>query len=247
MLRRPGWSDWALNTAADADPDLVRAFADAADVMRAAQQDALAGRGDGVAAALREVRARTTELARCADAHLRTAGRGSELPGLVERLTAIAASGTATVRLRGALLRDGDETLDEPPDGPDVTAPARRRSKRAAPATPAPDDRLQADHAADHAADLAATRRDLVRSVAERERAQRTADHHVARAEHTLAEALTKRELAAAAVNRAQAELDRAAERADAAAATVDALRAAAGEETAALAQLRAELDALGR
>jgi hypothetical protein len=243
-LRRPSWTDWALNTAAHAAHDEVRAFAEAADAMRTAQREALAGHSAGVGAALREVRARTTELARRADAHLDAVGRASDLAGLVERLTAVAASAVATTRLRDALLRDGDETLDAE-HGLDGSAPASRprraTSLRAAagPATPPANDHL--------AVETATARRDLMRLVAERERALRTADHHVARAEHTFAEAESKRDLAAAALARAQADLDRAAERADSAAATVADLRTAAADVAAELARTRAELDALGQ
>lgn len=239
-LRRPGWTDWALNTAADANPDAVAAFADAADTMRTAQRDALTGRGEGVAAALREVRVRTTEVARSADTILTERGRVSELGALVERLTAVAGSGVATSRLRQGLLRAGDEHLDEPDDEPDVPSPRR------APAKPPARRTARATDAVDDATARAAERRVLIRSVAERERSLRTAEHHAARAEQALAEAVTKRDLAEAAVARAQAELERVAARAHAAAATAHELRDTADREAHALADLRARLDALG-
>ena len=45
-MRRPAWTDWALNVVADDDGEIVDRFAEAASEMREAQKAAFAGRGD---------------------------------------------------------------------------------------------------------------------------------------------------------------------------------------------------------
>lgn len=215
--------------------------------MRGAQTAAAEGNAADVAGALRELRARIAEYSRRADRVLADAGRPSELAELVERLTGVAASPGATGRLRDASFLAGDEHDEPEPDAESDAVPAPRRGRAATP----PPQRGRAERSAsvdertDDGAARAAERRALVRAVADRERSLRTAERHVERARHTLGEATTKRELAAAAVARAQAELDDAEARAAAAAARVEELRAAADAEAQELTRLRARLDGI--
>ena len=66
IIRRPSWTDWALNRAADEHPESVAAFATAAEAMREAQAAAVEGRSTDVGAALRALRDRTADLVKLA-------------------------------------------------------------------------------------------------------------------------------------------------------------------------------------
>jgi hypothetical protein len=146
-LRRPGWVDWALVRTADDDPGTVASFAAAAAAMRSAQDATVAGRPADVAGSLRAVRDAATTLAKRADATLRTVGRATELPAILERLTAIAGDAGSSAALVAGVLHP-DLTPDaapgaEPDPSPDPTreraphpAPTRPRPSRKRPAPP---------------------------------------------------------------------------------------------------------------
>ena len=81
-LRRPDWTDWALNVVAAEHADAVEKFVTAAGDVRDAQAAAIEGRGGlDVRAALRTLRERTTDVSRKAAAVLERAGRA---PGTAE-------------------------------------------------------------------------------------------------------------------------------------------------------------------
>jgi hypothetical protein len=140
-LRRPAWTDWALNRAAAEEPDVAERFADAADAMRTAQEAAVAGGEADVAGALRALRESSSVFTRAAGRELRTAGRPADAAGLTERLTGVAADPASTAALRAGLLVDPGTGNADPPvarrptqserrDEPGESAAVRRRRAR---------------------------------------------------------------------------------------------------------------------
>lgn len=228
-IRRPAWTDWALNQTATEHPDPVTAFTAAAGAMRDAQAAAVEGRATDLARALRTLRDSVSTLAKQANSSLTRAGRSGELADLVERLGAIAADEHACEQLRGAVLRADDGSTDDVLAGlPAATssAPSTSRTTTRQPHEPAPRRRSKqpADgnaHAAEHqraaeaAAEQAAERRRLMRELADAERAQRTSSHELTRVDRSLGEAVAKHEAATAALERADRELAAATERRD--------------------------------
>jgi hypothetical protein len=112
-LRRPRPAEWALNVVAHADPDVVDAWADVADSVRAAQQDATGGKTrTDLREMLTEWRARTADV-------VAAAPDGASTGELTALLTEIGGSADATAALRAGLV--GAE-----PDTPTPTARPRR-------------------------------------------------------------------------------------------------------------------------
>jgi hypothetical protein len=221
IIRRPSWTDWALNRAADEHPESVAAFAAAAEAMREAQAAAVEGRSADVGAALRALRDRTTDLVKLANAALTGAGRAADVADLTERAAAVAADPLASERLRTGVLRADDDATDAIRGLPDRTMAAPRGAASSPPypasgaarsgaprrqaCGPTADD--DSRRAAEQAAEQATERRRTMRELAESERAQRTTAHELARADRALVEAEAKRASAAEAVDRARHEL----------------------------------------
>lgn len=224
-LRRPSWTDWALNRAADVDPDAAAAFAGAADAMRDAQTAAVEGRHADVSAALRTLRDRSAALVKQANAALTGAGRAADVADLTERVAAIAADLRASEQLRAAVLRADDDAMDAIRGLPDPTTAA---ASSADPSPPRPaggaarpgvrgrraggrivDDTTEhaTGHVAEQMVEQAAERRRAMRELAESERARRIAAHELARAERVVVEAEAKRASASEAVGHTQREL----------------------------------------
>jgi hypothetical protein len=224
-VRRPSWTDWALNRAADDHPESVAAFAAAAEAMREAQAAAVEGRSADVGAALRALRDRTTDLVKLASTELRGAGRDADVADLTERVVAVAADAMTSERLRTGVLQPDDDAVDAIRGLPDSTAASAGRRDASSPDPaggprrsgtrsrradgPTTDDaiRRRGERAAEHAAEQAVERRRTMRELAESERAQRTAAHELARAERAVVEAEAKRASASEAVDRAQRDL----------------------------------------
>ena len=210
IIRRPSWTDWALNRAAHEHPESVAAFAAAAEAMREAQAAAVEGRRADVGAALRALRDRTTDLVKLANAALTGAGRAADVADLTERAAAVAADPLASERLRTGVLRADDDVTDAIRGLPDRTMTAPRGSSIRGGVAVRPADRPPTtipDRAAEQAAEQATERRRTMRELAESERAQRTAAHELARADRAVVEAEAKRASAAEALDRAQREL----------------------------------------
>ena len=145
-LRRPDWTDWALNVVAAEHADAVGEFATAAGDVRDAQAAAIEGRaGPDVRSALRALRDRTTDVSRKAAAVLERVGRAPGTADLTARLSEIAGHAMTTDQLRLGVLGSGDPDASDPFGGlepadrpsPRRGAPAQRASpgKRAAAAS----------------------------------------------------------------------------------------------------------------
>jgi hypothetical protein len=113
-LRRPGWDDWALNAVAATDATAVAGFADAAADVRAAQAAAIEGRdGPDIRVAIRDLRDRSAELVRGAEAALAGVDREPGPGEINARLSQVAASDVAVAQLRAGVLGSGDAALDD--------------------------------------------------------------------------------------------------------------------------------------
>lgn len=137
-LRRPDWTDWALNVVAAEHADAVGEFATAAGDVRDAQAAAIEGRaGPDVRVALRALRDRTTDVSRKAAAVLERVGRPPGTADLTARLSEIAGHATTTDQLRLGVLGSGDPDASDPFGGLEpADRPSSRRdalAKRAAP------------------------------------------------------------------------------------------------------------------
>ena len=132
-LRRPDWTDWALNVVAAEHADAVGEFAKAAGDVRDAQAAAIEGRaGPDVRSALRALRDRTTDVSRKAAAVLERVGRAPGTADLTARLSEIAGHTMTTDQLRLGVLGSGDPDASDPFGG---LEPADRPSaRRGAPA-----------------------------------------------------------------------------------------------------------------
>ncbi len=218
-LRRPGWDDWALNAVTASDADVVAGFAQAAADVRAAQSAAIEGRdGPDIRLALRELRDRSADLVRGAEAALAGIGREPGAGELNARLSQIAASDVAVAQLRAGVLGSGDTAPDDLfADLRPAPTPARRSAAggREA-ATPSPPARPK--KAAEPLPHDVADREELVR------RKEALVD-----ANRVHAAAVKARHRAAGEVDKAMTAVERA--------------RAALGVTEAALAAARAELE----
>ncbi len=132
-LRKPDWTDWALNVVAAEHADAVDEFATAAGDVRDAQAAAIEGRdGLDVRAALRALRERTTDVSRKAAAVLEHAGRAPGTAELTARLSEIAGHAMTTDQLRMGVLGSGDPDASDPFGG--LEPADRPRPRRDAPA-----------------------------------------------------------------------------------------------------------------
>ena len=137
-LRKPDWTDWALNVVAAEHADAVDEFATAAGDVRDAQAAAIEGRGGlDVRAALRALRERTTDVSRKAAAVLEHVGRAPGTAELTARLSEIAGHAMTTDQLRMGVLGSGEPDASDPFGGLEpADRPSPRRdapAKRAAP------------------------------------------------------------------------------------------------------------------
>ena len=132
-MRRPAWTEWALNvTSAEHDQD-VAAFAQAAEDVREAQSAAIEGRdGPDVREALQALRSSSSTLVGHANATLRAVGRPEETPELIGKLSELATSAAAIEQLRRAVLGSGDAGDSDVFAGLEP-APASARRARPAP------------------------------------------------------------------------------------------------------------------
>lgn len=238
-MRRPAWTDFALNVTSRDHHDDVEAFADAAAQVRDAQAAAIEGRaGPDVRATLQGLRDRTNALVKLANAALTAAGRVDDTPELLGRLSEVAGNADAIERLRrGALGTGGDDpdldvfaglepapaTASPAQQVPSPPAPSRRETKTAPqPATEAPPvkaaQRRQLQRELDNAdRQLTRSRRALREAESEASSAQAA----VAAAERTLQLAQGRLAKARAKVEEATAGVDRDEAARDAAAAAV--------------------------
>jgi hypothetical protein len=137
-LRRPSLADWVLNVVASEHSDEARDFVAAAARVRDAQAAAIEGRdGPDVREALRELRARSSELLDLARAVLASAGRdpGGETGAVAARLVEVSGNEAASAQLAGGLLGSEGVAPDDPFAGlqPDPSS-GRKVRKRPAPA-----------------------------------------------------------------------------------------------------------------
>lgn len=229
-LRRPSWVDWALACVSDDESDAVAAFAAAAATVRAAQHAVVDGRSADVAGALRSLRDSAASLAKRADATLRGAGRGSELPAILERLTTVAGDAGATAALAAGELHPDlvpENVLEDVPETPTEavppTKPARRPPRQARASTPPPTPDPPEP-----------SRREIEQATA----ALRLAERGVARAERRATEADHTRENAERAAAKADAALTVANEQAADARRRLDEAQAALADAAATFAAL---------
>ena len=141
-LRRPDWTDWALNVvAAEHDRRRRASSRTAAGDVRDAQAAAIEGRaGPDVRAALRALRERTTDVSRKAAAALEHVGRAPGTAELTARLSEIAGHAVTTDQLRMGVLGSGEPDASDPFGGlepadrpsPRRDAPAKRAARRQA-------------------------------------------------------------------------------------------------------------------
>ena len=222
-LRRPDWTDWALNVAAAEKSEAVDEFARAASDVRDAQTAAIEGRdGPDVRTALRTLRERTTEVIRAAVAALEGAGRPPGTAELTARLSEIVGNAAACEQLRTGVLGSGDPDVSNPFAGLEPAAGPRQR--RDAPAKRAPGAASKPAAAVAGKADKRAAESEPRVSAAERqrirrereqaERAHRTAVRELARADDdvekaTVAVAIAREKLADAERQQAEANAHR--------------------------------------
>ncbi|HEX4981750.1 MAG TPA: hypothetical protein VFV63_08630 [Ilumatobacteraceae bacterium] len=131
-LRKPDWTEWALNIAAMERSDAVAEFVGAAIDVRDAQTAAIEGRdGPDVRTALRTLRDRTADVIRTAASALEGAGRGPGTAELTSRLSEIAGNAQACEQLRMGVLGSADPDASDPFAG--LQPPDRPRSRRDTP------------------------------------------------------------------------------------------------------------------
>ena len=196
-LRRPDWTDWALNVVAAEHTAAVGEFATAAGDVRDAQAAAIEGRaGLDVRAALRTLRERTTDVSRKAAAVLEHHGRAPGTAELTARLSEIAGHATTTDQLRTGVLGSGEPDASDPFGGlepadrptPRRDAPAKRAAaaKRTA-ASSTKTDQPTSTQRAPSAAELKRIKRDQDRA----EQARKAAARELAGADAELEKATT--------------------------------------------------------
>jgi hypothetical protein len=237
-LRRPGWDDWALNAVAASDPDVVDGFAAAAADVRAAQAAAIEGRdGPDIRVALRDLRDRSADLVRGAEAALAGVGRHPTAGEINARLSQVAASDVAVAQLRAGVLGSGDAAPDDlfadlsPAPTAGRRSPARTRTAPAAPTPPKPAEPAErSERVAADKAEVTRRKEALVeanRVHAAAVKARRRAAGEVDKVTATLERARAAAAAADAALDTARAELDRATAAEEVAEAAVEAARAA--------------------
>jgi hypothetical protein len=229
-LRKHSPAEWTLNRVAHLHPDVVAAFAEAADELRTSQAAAIEGRAGG------DVRDATTQLrARSADVVAAAADVDRSVPAadITARLRELAADDTATRQLTEGILGSGDlcdsdpfaglTPAERPPSPPqkrvrrdsDAAARRERDAAAAAPRDAPPHKRAERDavrrareESAKRRADLRQAERDT-RQAAEREADARAAvdeaEKGLAAARRQLARATAERTAAEAVVERLKA------------------------------------------
>jgi hypothetical protein len=240
-LRRPGWEDWSLNAVAMSDGEVVEGFAAAAADVRDAQAAAIEGRdGPDIRTALRDLRERSAELVRLAEAALEGAGRHAAAGGINARLSQVATNDVAVEQLRAGILGSGDTAPRDLFGDLEPSAPAPGRKTAAAPSgkarkRPAKDDEPPAAER-----DAAEERRERVEQQRRKEalveanrqhaaavKARHRAESEVAKAEAAADRARTALTAAEDALATARADLDAAVAAADDAERDVEAARGA--------------------
>lgn len=228
-LRRPAWTDWALNVTAAEHPDAVDAFAEAAATVRDAQAAAIEARsGTDLRPALRQLRERSSELARRAAEVLTRGGRSPDTAELATRLVQVAADAAEVEQLRSGTLRDHGAGEAELFTG--LEPPPRRPAAKRKPARP------------DDPAPPATERRRLESEVDDAERAHRPTARELARAEQELDREARAVDAASAALAAANDDLRRAEQRRSEADAQLAALRRQLADRERSVARARAAL-----
>jgi hypothetical protein len=252
-MRRPAWVDWALNVTAAEHASDVERFADAAEAMRDAQRGAVTGRsGVDLRTAMTDLRDRTGELARRANAVLTAHGRPGALPEVTERLAELATSDASTERLRAGLLLgdDGDEggfAFGDTADAADTSPPRKSKpakepvAKAASKSGPKPKPKSEPA-----SPDLTLERRRIERDLKTAERVSHAATRDAERADTAVRHAKTAVDAATDAVTKAQSALDRAERRLRREEAQRDAARDKAEAGAAEVARLRRALETGG-
>ena len=243
-LRRPGWDDWALNAVAAADVAVVEGFASAAAEVREAQAAAIEGRdGPDMREALTDLRERSAELVRRAEAALGDVGRQPVAGEINTRLSQVATNDVAVAQLLVGILGSGDTAPKDLFGGLEPAPPAARErpSKRAAakkaasPKAPATRAEPTQDAAAARAARAEQEQRKEALAAANREhgaavKARRRAEADVAKAESVVDRARAALATAEEVLAAARADLDAATDAVETTAAAVDGARAALEE-----------------
>ena len=168
-IRRPAWSEWALNVTSGSHPDEIAAFAEAAAAVRDAQDAAVDGRPAEIRPALQDLRQRTAAVATPANAALQAEAAKGDLPALMAQLAEIAGSAEAVERLRNGTVGTGEAAESDLFAGL-AAAPAPRPARAARGKKAASADSDRAGKAADPPAPTAAERRRLMRDLADAER-----------------------------------------------------------------------------
>jgi hypothetical protein len=221
-MRRPAWTEWALNVTSAAHGEDVATFAEAAEAVREAQAAAIEGRdGPDVREALQALRSSSTTLVGHANAQLRGVGRPEETPELVAKLSELATSASAIDQLRGAMLGSGDAGDSDLFAGlePAPTGARRARPAPAARKTPAKSTAKAPAKGAEPEAKVTAIekrRRQRELDVAERQfqksrRRLREVEAEAASASDAVAAAERTLALARSRLDKAQAQVEQAA------------------------------------
>jgi hypothetical protein len=196
-LRRPDWTDWALNVVAAERHEVVDGFASAAGEVRDAQTAAIEGRvGSDVRTVLRTLRDRTADLIREAAVVLDRAGRAPGSAELTARLSEIAGNAAATEQLRMGVLGSGDPDVSDPFAGLEPAARPRRRRDAPSKRTAATVSREEQPPITSERASNAAERQRIKRDRDRAEQARKTALRDLAGAEAELEKATAAVEVA---------------------------------------------------
>lgn len=201
-IRRPAWSDWAINVTSGSHPDEVTAFAEAAAAVRTAQEAAVEGRPADVRQALRDLRERTAALVTVANRALQAEAHTGGAPELQARLSEVAGSEEAVEQLRRGILGTGDPATEDLFAG--LEPPADRPPAAKSP----PKGSTPKQRTADPPAPAAAERRRLMRAVADAERDLQRSQRAAGRAEEELQAAQDSVDLAQQRAVEAQQRLD---------------------------------------
>jgi len=205
-LPKPTPPAWALNALARERPDVIAAWADVADALRAASADP----GPGLRDAMAAHRDATNQLVQLVRAEVKPGGRPLSEP-MIDRVRALLQEATIDAE-RAARLRDARVVEGDAGDGAEP-APAKPRAKRSS--TPEEDEEAvrRAQEQAEREAE--ARREELRRSAGEAaERAGRLREEAADRA-HAAAEAAERLEEAKRVLLRTESEAEAAQEAAD--------------------------------